>query len=106
MSALSIGVRSPDEKSLLLLGLIAREFARRTHSLGQAGGGRETRIELSPQPPDKCQLGGRGTRIELSPRSSAGREGEKPEGNLLFGTLSGALPRSREPCSRIKLRAR
>jgi hypothetical protein len=35
MAALSIGSPEPNEKSLLLLGLIAREFARRTHSLGK-----------------------------------------------------------------------
>jgi hypothetical protein len=28
-------------------------------------------------------------------------EGEKPQKNLLFGTLSGVLPRARRPCSSI-----
>jgi hypothetical protein len=41
MAALSIGSPEPNEKSLLLLGLIAREFARRTHSLGKLAEGEE-----------------------------------------------------------------
>jgi hypothetical protein len=45
-------VRSSDEKSLLLLGLIANKFERRTHGLGQAGGGRGTGIEPSPRRPE------------------------------------------------------
>jgi hypothetical protein len=39
------GVRSSNEKSLLLLGLVARDFTRRICSLGQSGGGRGTGIE-------------------------------------------------------------
>jgi hypothetical protein len=77
------GVRSPDEKSLLLPDLIAREFARRTHSLGQAGGGRETRIELSPQP-----------------RTSASWEGEELESNSLLGQVPVGRERNqKEICS-------
>jgi hypothetical protein len=38
-------------KSLLLLSLIANEFARRIHGLGQSGGGRGTGIEPSPGTP-------------------------------------------------------
>jgi hypothetical protein len=38
-----VGVQSSNEKSLLLLGLIANEFARRTHGLGRSGGAREIR---------------------------------------------------------------
>jgi hypothetical protein len=44
-------VRSSNEKSLLLLGLIANKFARRIHGFGQAGGGRGTGFEPSPRGP-------------------------------------------------------
>ncbi len=45
------GVRSSDEKSLLLEGLIANKFTRRINGFGQAGGGRGTGIEPSPRTP-------------------------------------------------------
>jgi hypothetical protein len=38
---------SSNEKSLLLLGLFAREFARRMRGLGQAGGARGIRTQIS-----------------------------------------------------------
>jgi hypothetical protein len=41
-------VQSSAEGSLLLLGLIAREFTRRIRGFGQAGGGRGAGIEPSP----------------------------------------------------------
>lgn len=44
-------VHSSNEKSLLLQGLIAREFIQRIRGLGQSGGGRGTGIEPSPGTP-------------------------------------------------------
>jgi hypothetical protein len=44
-----LGVRSSNEKSLRLLGLIAHKFTRRIRTFGQAGGGRGTGIEPSPR---------------------------------------------------------
>jgi hypothetical protein len=38
-----LGVRSPNEKSVLLLGLIADKSARRIHGFGQAGGAKGIR---------------------------------------------------------------
>jgi hypothetical protein len=46
------GVRSSNEKSPLLLGLIANKFTRRAHGFGQAGGGRGTGIQPSPRSPE------------------------------------------------------
>jgi hypothetical protein len=45
------GVRSSNEKSLPLLGLIAHKLTRRICGFGQAGGGRGTGIEPSPRRP-------------------------------------------------------
>jgi hypothetical protein len=41
--ALPIEIRSPNEKSLLLLGLIANKYGQRMHVFSQAGGGRRIR---------------------------------------------------------------
>jgi hypothetical protein len=46
-----VGVRSSNEKSLPLLGLIARKITRRIRGFGQGGGGRGTGIEPSPRSP-------------------------------------------------------
>jgi hypothetical protein len=43
------GVRSPNETSLLLLGLIANKIARRINGFGRVGGGRGTGVEPSPR---------------------------------------------------------
>lgn len=48
------GVRSSNEKSLPLLGLIAYKLVRRTCGFGQAGGGRGARIEPSPRNQEYC----------------------------------------------------
>jgi hypothetical protein len=45
------GVRSPNEKLLLLQGLIARNFTRRGRDPGQFGGGRGTGVEPSLRSP-------------------------------------------------------
>jgi len=44
-----VGVRSSNEKSLPLLGLIAHKLTQRIHGFGQGGGGRGTGIEPSPR---------------------------------------------------------
>jgi hypothetical protein len=47
-----LGVRSSNEKSLRLLGLIANKFTRRIRGFDQGGGGRGTGIEPSPRSPE------------------------------------------------------
>ena len=50
------GVRSSNEKTLLLLGLTANKFTRRIHGFGQAGGGRGTGVEPSPRKPAQWKV--------------------------------------------------
>lgn len=49
------GVRSSNEKSLLLLGLIAREFARRICGRGQSGGAKGIRTDTVVRQATQCR---------------------------------------------------
>jgi hypothetical protein len=73
------GVRSSNDKSLLLLGLFAREFTRRIPGLGQAGGGRGTGFKPSPSGTSYEQIQGihppRVLRPRLGNTNDAARQG-------------------------------
>jgi hypothetical protein len=74
-------VRSPNEKSLLPIGLIASKFGQRMHAFSQAGGGRGTGIEPSPRHP---------VRWEGSPAWTAC---DPSDGGTVFATAQGAAPK-------------
>jgi hypothetical protein len=100
-----LGVRSSDDNSAVVLGLIANQSIGRIHGFGQTGGGRGTGIEPSPRTreylgdrcgfvtPSRCpRLVGRGGL--LRPRDGSPQAGEiansveavqdAPNGQLLF----------------------
>jgi len=61
------GVRSSNEKSLLLLGQIAAEFTRRIPRLGQAGGAREIRTRGMGPSSKRC----RSSLLKMPPRGDS-----------------------------------